>query len=137
MLTPDAPLQEVVQVAEAPGDEAEAGDAEESIKDLGVDFDPDAARRVEIVAVFDAVQAFGVAHILTAAADKEQEQHPTPGNNVETVDGDQKTEGRDEKLPKPFEANEGGFAPGVLWREFVAVGVDAVCVRPLCWRRGR
>ena len=88
MLTPDAPLQEVVQIAESPGDEAEAGDAEEGVEDLGVDFDPDAAWGVEIVAVFDAVQMFGVAHVLTAAADKEKEQHPTPGDDVEAVDGD-------------------------------------------------
>ena len=64
MFSADAELQEVVKVSETPGDEAEASDAEKGIQDLGIDFDPDAARGVEVVAVFDAVQIGGVAHVL-------------------------------------------------------------------------
>ena len=64
-----AELEEVVEVAEAPGDEAEAGDAEEGVEDLRVDFDPDAARGLEIVAVFLTVGSGRVAHEFFAAAD--------------------------------------------------------------------
>ena len=62
-------MEEVVEVAEAPGDEAEAGDAEEGVEDLGVDFDPDTAGGVEVAAVFLAVGTGRVAHELFAAAD--------------------------------------------------------------------
>lgn len=65
----EAELEEVVEVAEAPGDEAEAGDAEEGVEDLRVDFDPDAAGGVDVVALFFAVGAGWVAHELFAAAD--------------------------------------------------------------------
>lgn len=125
VLAPETPLEEVVEIAETPGDEAEAGDAEQGVEDLGVDLDPDAARGVEVVAVFDAVKAFRVAHIFAAAADQQQEEHAAPGDDVEAVDGDQEAERGDEEFPEAFEADEGCFAPGVFRGEFVAVGVDS------------
>ena len=136
VLAPEAPLEEVVEVAEAPGDEAEAGDAEEGVEDLGVDLDPDAARGVEVVAVFDAVQVRRVAHVFAAAADEQQEEHAAPGDDVEAVDGDQEAERRDEEFPKAFEADERRFAPGVFRGELVAVWVDAFGIGALGWRRG-
>ena len=48
----DAEFHQVVEVAEAPGYEAEACDAEQGIEDLRVDFDPDAAGGVDVVAFF-------------------------------------------------------------------------------------
>ena len=78
-------MEEVVEVAEAPGNEAEAGNAEEGVEDLRVDFDPDAARGIDIVAVFLAVGTGRVAHEFFAAADQEEEEHATPGDYVEAV----------------------------------------------------
>lgn len=136
MLASETPLEQVVKIAEAPGDEPEAGDAEQGVEDLGVDFDPDAARGVEVVAVFDAVQVLRVAHVFAAAADEQQEEHAAPGDHVEAVKGDQEAERRDEEFPKAFETDEGRFAPGVFWGELVAVWVDAFCIWALGWRRG-
>ena len=125
MFPADTVLEEVIQVAETPGDKAEAGDAEKSVEDLGVDLDPDAARRIEIVAVFDAVQVGGVAHVLAAAADEEQKQHPAPGDDVEPVKNHKEAEGCYGEFPEAFEGDDCGFAPGMFGREFVAIGVDA------------
>ncbi len=69
----DAEFHEVVKVAEAPGYEAEARDAEEGVEDLRVDFDPDAAWGVDVVAFFLAMGAGWVAHEFLSSADEEQE----------------------------------------------------------------
>jgi len=60
-----------VEVAEAPGGEAEARDAEESVEDLAVDFEPDLAGRVVVVAA-------GVAHG-GRGVEEEEEEHCAPG----------------------------------------------------------
>jgi len=66
----EAELEQVVEIAEAPRDEAEAGDAEERVQHLGVNFDPDPSRGVDVVAVFVSWWGGdGVAHVLAAAAD--------------------------------------------------------------------
>ena len=62
--------QEIVEVAKAPGDEAQTSDAEERVEDLRVDLKPDASRGIQVLAVFDPMKTFGIAHILIAAADK-------------------------------------------------------------------
>ena len=64
------------------------GGGEKGVKDLRVYFDPDAPRRVEVVAVFNAMEAFRVAHVLAAAADEKEEEHAAPGDDVEAIDGD-------------------------------------------------
>lgn len=74
----DAPPQQEPEVAEAPRDQPEAGHAEERVEDLGVDFDPDAARRVECV-------AGGCAHCGCGIAE-EEEQHAAPADDVEHVE---------------------------------------------------
>lgn len=80
LLPSHAPLEQEVEVAEAPWDEAEAGDAEEGVEDLRVDLDPDAARGVYGVAA-------GLAHC-GRGVDEEEEQHAAPGDYVEHVDCD-------------------------------------------------
>lgn len=82
----DAEFEQVVEIAEAPGDEAEAGDAEEGVEDLRVDLDPDAARRVDVV-------AGGVAHGGRGVAE-EEEEHAAPGYHVEAVDYHEEAERR-------------------------------------------
>lgn len=74
----EAPLEEKVEIAETPRDEAEAGDAEKRVKDLRVDFDPDGAGGEVVV-------AGGVAHGGGGAAE-EEEEHAAPGDDVEHVD---------------------------------------------------
>ena len=124
-------MEEVVEVAEAPGNETEAGDAEEGVEDLGVNFDPDAAWGIDIVAFFLAVGTRRVAHEFFAAADQEEEEHATPGDHVEAVNDNKKAEGGDGEAPEGFEADEGGFAPGVFWGKFVAGRVDTIFVGAL------
>jgi len=63
-----------VEVAEAPGCEAEARDAEEGVEDLAVDFEPDFARGVVVVAA-------GVAHG-GRGVEEEEEEHCAPGLGV-------------------------------------------------------
>jgi len=115
-----AEAQQVVGVAEAPGDEAEAGDAEESVEDLRVDLDPDAAGGVDGVAGWVAHGRRGV--------DEEQEEHAAPGDDVQAVDHHEEAERGQEEFPEGFEPDDGGFAPGFLGGWVVAVGVVAVFV---------
>ena len=122
----DAELQEIVEIAEAPGDEAKTRDAEKSVKNLGIYFDPDAARGLEVAAVFLSVGAGWVAHEFVAAADQQEEEHAAPSDDVESVEDDEEAERCDCEFPECFEADDGGFTPSVFGREFVAVGVYAV-----------
>ena len=62
MLFPDAELEEIVEVSEAPGNETEACDAEKGVQDLRIDFDPNAPGGVDIVAVFTLIVVRAVAH---------------------------------------------------------------------------
>ena len=55
----------------------------------------------------------GVAHSGTSVAE-EEEEHTTPGNDVEAVERDQEAEGGAEPFPEGFESNGGGCCP----REF-------------------
>ena len=74
----EPPAEEKVQVAEAPGDEAEARDAEERVENLRGDLDPDASRGVDVAAGRMAHCGSGVA--------EEEEEHAAPGDYVEEVD---------------------------------------------------
>jgi len=60
-----------VEIAEAPGCEAEARDAEEGVEDLAVDFEPDFAGAVVVVAA-------GVAHG-GRGVEEQEEEHCAPG----------------------------------------------------------
>ena len=71
------------------------------------------------------MQVGGVAHVLAAAANEQQEEHPAPGDDVEAVKNYKEAEGCDGELPEAFKADECGFAPGMFWGEFVAIRVDA------------
>lgn len=95
---------------------------------MGVDLDPDTAGGVDVVAVFLAMRAGGVAHKLLAAADEEQEEHATPGDYVEAVEDDEEAEGCEGEFPEGFKTDFGGFAPGVFWRKFVAIRIHAFFV---------
>lgn len=75
---PHTPLEQEPQIPEAPRDEPEPGDAEERVEDLRIDFDPDAAGGVDVVAGGDAHCGGGVA--------EEEEEHAAPGDDVEHVD---------------------------------------------------
>ena len=68
-----APLEQVVQISKPPRDETKASDAKQSIQDLGVDFDPDATRGVDVV-------AGRMAHSRSRVAE-EEEKHTAPGDN--------------------------------------------------------
>jgi len=98
---------------------------------LRVNFDPDAAWGVDIVAFFHAVRAGWVAHKFLTAANEEKEEHAAPGDDVEAVEDDEEAQGCEGKFPEGFKADFGGFAPGVFGWEFVAGGVDAVFVGAL------
>lgn len=52
LIVKETEFHQVVKVAKAPGYETEARDAEKGVEDLRVDFDPDAARGVDVVAIF-------------------------------------------------------------------------------------
>ena len=39
--------------------------------------------------------------------DKEEEEHPAPGNNIETVNSYDEAEGGNEEFPKGFKSDEG------------------------------
>ena len=64
-------FQEIVEVAEAPGYETEACHAEKGVEDLRIDFDPDAAGRVDVVALFLAVGSRWVAHEFLTTANEQ------------------------------------------------------------------
>ena len=127
LLFEDAELEQVIQVSEAPGDKAEARDAEQRVEDLRVDFDPDASGRVDVVAVFFAVQVVRIAHGGSGIAE-EEEEHAAPRYDVEAVDHNTEAERGEGEFPEGFEADDGGLARGVFGRVFVAIGVDAVGV---------
>lgn len=115
---------EPVEVAEAPGGEAEAGDAEEGVEDLRVDFHPDAAGGLDVVAGRRAHCGGGVA--------EEEEEHAAPGDDVEAVEGDEEAREREEPRPEGFEADDGGGRPGEFGRGDVSVGVlEGVSLRGL------
>ena len=69
-----------VEISKTPWDQAKPSDAEKGVEDLGVDLDPYAPRRVDVVAVWSA-------HGRSSIAEK-QEQHATPGHHVKAVYGD-------------------------------------------------
>lgn len=134
----DAPPQQEPEVAEAPRDQPEAGHAEERVEDLGVDFDPDAARRVECVAGRCAHCGCGVA--------EEQEQHAAPADDVEHVECEEEAlrkgvlaraymggggtgcthHGRDE--PRP-ESVQPALSHGPPVRPRIGVSIRGVCGR--------
>lgn len=70
ILLENAPLDQVVEVAEAPGDQAEPSNAEQGIQDLAIDFDPDFAGAVIIVTA-------GMAH-RRSGIQQDEEDHRTP-----------------------------------------------------------
>lgn len=110
-----APDHQVIQVTETPGYQTEACDAEESVEDLRVDFDPDAAWGVEVITAW-------VTHGRCRVA-KEEEEHATPGDDIKTVNGDEEAPGREEPAPEGFQADGGGGGPGQFGRGYVAVRV--------------
>lgn len=81
----DAPSQQEPEIAETPRDQTEAGDAEERVQDLRVDFDPDAACGVDVVAGGGTHRGGGVA--------EEEEEHAAPADDVEHVDCDEEALG--------------------------------------------
>ena len=87
LLFHEAEFEEIIEIAEAPGDETKACDAKEGVEDLGVDFDPDAAGGVDVVAVFAVVVVGVVAHGAGGVAE-EEEEHAAPGDDVEAVEDD-------------------------------------------------
>ena len=62
----DSPFQKIIKVSEAPGNQTKSSHTEECIKDLGVDFYPNAPRGVDIVAIVFAVPE--LAHCGTSIA---------------------------------------------------------------------
>lgn len=101
-----AVLEEVIKIAETPGDEAESGYAKESVEYLRVDFEPYSSGGVEVVAVFEAWGLVsGVAHILISATNQEEEEHSSPGDDVEAVYYYDKAERGDKKFAKSYEAD--------------------------------
>lgn len=115
VLSADAPPGPPVEIAEAPRGQAEAGDAEEGVEDLRVDLDPDAARGLEVIAGRGAHGRRSIA--------QQQEQHSTPGDNIEAVEGDEEAGGGKEPFPEAFEADDGGLLPGNFGRRDITVGV--------------
>ena len=132
----DAKLEQVVEIAKAPRYETEASDAEEGIEDLRVNFDPDAARGVDVIAVFTGVKVRRVAHWCGGIA-KEEEEHAAPGNDIETVKHNEEAKRCDAELSEGFEADKGSFAPGVFWGKRVAIWIDTVGIRNRCFLVGR
>ncbi len=123
-----AVLHQVVQVAEAPGDEAQARDAEQGVEDLRVGLEPLLRGAVDVA-------ARGVAHG-RRAADEDQEEHAAPRDHVEPVHRDQEAQGREHEPAKRPERDLGRFPGAVLGRELVAVGVGhARVVRDVLRRR--
>lgn len=123
----DAELEEVIEVSEAPGDETKACDTEKGVQDLRIDFDPDAAGGVDVVAVFTLVIVRAIAHGAGGVAEKEEE-HATPCDDVETVEDDEETHGGNCESTEGFEADDRGFAPRVFGREGVSIWVNTFVV---------
>lgn len=131
LLVQETVLEEVEEVAETPRNEPEACDTEEGIEDLGVDLNPNATRRPQVITVFYAVQTFGVAHVLATAANEEQEEHATPCYNIEAVNDDEEAQGGDGVFTEGCEANADSFFSGVFWWELIAIGIHSVGVGTL------
>lgn len=67
-----AVFEEVIKIAETPGNETEPGNAKEGVEYLRVDFEPYSSGGIEVVAVFEAGGLVsGVAHILFSSTDEE------------------------------------------------------------------
>lgn len=77
----NAPSEQVPEIAETPWNQPKAGDAEQGVQDLRVDFDPDAAWGVDVVAGGGTHRGSGVA--------EEEEEHAAPADDVEHVDCDE------------------------------------------------
>lgn len=102
----NAVLEEVIKVAETPGDETESGYAKKGVEYLRVDFEPDSSGGVEVVAVFEAGGLVsGVAHELLSATDEEEEEHSSPGDDVEAVYYYDEAERGDKIFAKRYEAD--------------------------------
>lgn len=113
--------EEPVEVAEAPGYEAETRHAEEGVEDLRVDLDPDFAQAVfAVAAAWMAEGGRGV--------EKDEEDHGAPGDDVECVDGHDEAERRAEEGPEGLETDGAGLLPGVFWGEAIAIGICACFV---------
>lgn len=126
----EAPPHEEVKVTEAPGDEAEACDAEEGVENLRGDFDPDAAGGVDVVAAVEVVLGGVLRAHCGRGVEKDQEEHAAPGDDVEAVEGDEEAEGGQEPFPEGEEADLGRLCPGLFRGLDVAVregllGLDA------------
>lgn len=81
-----SPSHQVVEVSRSPGEKAKCSDTEESVQDLGIDFNPNlpCGRIIFTVGVTHGGSSF----------EKNEEDHGTPGNDVETVYGDEESKRR-------------------------------------------
>lgn len=113
LLGAQAPAQQEVHVARAPGEQAEARHAEERIEDLAVDLEPDGARAVDVLAVPHVLAvADGCPAHFGGGAAEDEEEHATPCYDVEAVDCPEEAEGCDEPSPECLEPYGPGFCPG-------------------------
>ncbi len=73
----DAPLDQVVEVAEPPGDQPESSYTEQTVQDLTVYLDPDLASAIVVVAAW-------VTHC-GCGLEKDEEDHGAPSYDIEAV----------------------------------------------------
>lgn len=109
------PLKQVVEVTEAPRDEPETSYTEQGVEDLRVDLEPDFRSAVVIVIRW-------MCHCRSGMA-QDEEEHASPRHDVQTVDGDEESDGGEKISPKSTEGDRCGLPFGVLGWELVAVGI--------------
>lgn len=110
-----SPPSPPVQVAKSPRSEAKASDAEQGVENLRIHLDPFPSRRIDVV-------AGRFTHCRRSIAE-EQEEHAAPGDNVETIDGDEESGGGKVPFPERFQSYGGSSCPGNLWGWDIAIGI--------------
>lgn len=121
VLSEDAPLDQVVEVAEPPWNQPETCNAEQGIQNLTVDLDPDLPSAVVVIAA-------GMAH-RGSGVENDEEDHRAPGYHIEAVYCKYEAEGGQKESPEGLEADQGRLPPGMLRGKSVAVRVCACLVR--------
>lgn len=113
----DSPPCPPVDVSETPWSQSKARHAEEGIEDLRVVLDPLPARGVDVIAGW-------YAHGWRSVA-KEEKEHAAPGDNVESVQGDEEARRLDDPLAEALETDGEGSRPWQFWGWKIAIGVSA------------
>ena len=106
-------MKEVIKVTESPRDESEASDIEERIEDLGIDLEPFLSAAIPRVPTW-------VRHGWSGS-NEDQEEHPTPGDNVKGVNREEETERGCDKFPGANGSNADGLHLGMFWRELISI----------------